>query len=271
MGDSENDARPATGLSGWLADVAGAAALLTILPTPSRWQEGAEWPRAMRTLPIVGLLVGLLAAGVLWLSLLAGAPAVFAALVALLAGVVLSGALHEDGLADMADAMGGRTRPRRLEILRDVHAGTFAILALLFAIAFQAAALAALLQTGSLRTVTALVAAHVLSRAAMVMLAHRLPPARKEGMGHSVARPGIGAVGQAGIIATLTAFLPLMFSLGPVKALKAMLVAIVAAGGMEWLARKYFGGQTGDILGATEVVTRTLVLVALAIMVAQGG
>ena len=252
---------------GWLADAAAAVALLTILPMPLRWQEGAAWPRAMRALPIVGLLAGLVTGSVLWLSLLVGAPAGVAALVAMMAGVVLTGALHEDGLADMADAMGGRTRQRRLEILRDVHAGTFAILALLFTLAMQAAALTTLMHAGASRAVAALLAAHVLSRMAMVILAHRLPPAREDGMGHSVARPGIGVTGLAGIIAALAAFPPLMFSFGPAVALMVMFVAIVVAeGSMEWLARKYFDGQTGDILGATEVVSRTTTLLTLVLL-----
>ncbi len=263
MGKTGNAEKVVTGWRGWLADMAAATALLTILPVPMRWQNGADWPRAMRALPLVGLGVGTVAAVVAWLALLAGATNALAALLAVLAGVVISGALHEDGLADMADALGGASRRKRLEILRDVHAGTFAILALVFAVALQAAALGALLRHGPGHVLAALVAAHMLSRNAMVVMARRLPAARKEGMGHGVAQPDA----TASMIAAPVVFLLLLFAFGPLAALLAMFLAIgVAEGGMEWLARKYFGGQTGDILGATEVVVRTTTLLALAML-----
>ena len=245
--------------------MAAATALLTILPTPARWQAAAAWPRALRALPVIGLGIGLASGAAAWLAAAAGVPAPAAALLGLLAGVILTGGLHEDGLADVADALGGRNRERRLEILRDVHAGAFAILALVFAIGLQAAALTALLERGALATGAALLAAHVLSRGSMVALAYRLPPAREDGMGHGVARPGIGVVGQAGmamLIASLAALAP---AFGVVRAFAAVFITVVmAVGGMEWLARKYFGGQTGDVLGATEVIARTITLLTLA-------
>ena len=261
MNGQVQKAPPATGMRGWLADMAAAAALLTILPVPPRWQEGADWPRAMRALPPVGALVGLASGLAAGLAHVAGLSPLLAALLALLAGVVLTGGLHEDGLADVADALGGRTRRRRLEILRDAHAGTFAILALVFAIGLQAAALAVLIREGAAQTVAALVATHMLSRASMVVMAQRLKPARTEGMGHGVARPD----STGSMIAAPVVFFLLLLTYGPLAALLGMFLALVVAeGGMEWLARKYFGGQTGDVLGATEVVTRTVLLLALA-------
>ncbi len=243
--------------------MAAAAALLTILPVPERWQRKAAWPRAMRALPVIGALVGFLSGLVAWLAQLVGLSVSISAVLALLAGVVLTGALHEDGLADVADALGGDTRKRRLEILRDVHAGTFAILALVFAIALQATALTTLLRHGAGQALAALVAAHMLSRTAVVVMARRLPPAREEGMGHGVARPGA----SAGMIAAPVAFFLLLFAFGPLAAFLTLFLAIVVAeGGMEWLARKHFGGQTGDVLGATEVLGRTIALLALAAM-----
>ncbi len=253
--------RQLRGFRGWLADAAAALALLTILPVPARWQAGAAWPRAMRALPVIGAFVGLVCGLVAWLATLAGLAAPMAAILALLAGVALTGALHEDGLADVADALGGRTRRQRLEIMRDVHAGTFAILALVFAIALQTAALTVLLRHGAGRALAALLAAHMLSRMAMVIMARRLKPAREEGMGHGVARPDATAC----MIAAPVVFFLLLYAFGPLAAFLAMSLAIIVAeGGMEWLARKYFGGQTGDVLGATEVLARTTMLLALA-------
>ena len=252
------------GMRGWLADMAAAMALLTILPVPMRWQTGAAWPRALRVLPLVGALVGVVSAAALALALEAGLPANAAALLALLAGAIVTGALHEDGLADTADALGGHTRERRLEIMRDARAGSFAILALLFATGLQAAALMTLAGRGAMFVLAALVAAHALSRFAIVIMVRRLPPARDDGMGHGVARPDMETFGQAGVAALLPAFAVLMPFSGFHAAPAAVFMALVAAAGMEWLARKYFGGQTGDVLGATEVMARTAALLALA-------
>ena len=251
---------PQQGVRGWWADIAATTALLTILPVPPRWQKGAAWPRAMRALPLIGAFVGLASGVTAWLAALAGLAAPIAAILALLAGVVLTGALHEDGLADVADALGGRTRKQRLEILRDVHAGTFAMLALIFAIALQTAALTVLLRHGAGHALAALLAAHMLSRTAVVIMAQRLPPARDEGMGHGVAQPDA----TASMIAAPVVFFLLLFTFGLQTAFLTIFLAIVVVeGGMEWLARRYFGGQTGDVLGATEVIVRTASLLAL--------
>lgn len=241
--------------------MAAATALLTILPVPERWQQEAAWPRAMRALPLVGAFVGL-ASGLLgWLTLLAGASVTIAAILSVLAGIVLTGALHEDGLADVADALGGGTRARRLEILHDAHAGTFAVLALVLVIALQAAALASLFSGDAAMATVALVATHALSRSAVVALARWLPPAREDGLGHSVARPGVAGIAM-GIV---PAFLLPLYCGGAITALAGALGATALAGAIStWLAGRLFGGQTGDVLGASETIVRTSVLIVLA-------
>lgn len=244
-----------------LADMAAATALLTILPVPQRWQAEAAWPRAMRATPLIGAMMGGASALGAWLAMLAGLDTLLAALLALLAGVLLTGALHEDGLADMADALGGRSRTRRLEILHDVHAGTLAILALVFAVSLQAAALATLLDRNGASASVALVAVHALSRSTMVALARWLPPARKEGMGNGVARPGIGGILLGPALALPVMFLSCGAGAAPAWAL---LATVMAGAGCALLARKLFGGQTGDLLGAAETISRTLILVVLA-------
>lgn len=256
-----NRQAPQKGLHGWLADIAAALILLTVLPLPPRWQQSADWPRALRALPLVGALVGLASGLAVWLAQFAGLPAPVVVLLALLTGVALTGALHEDGLADVADALGGHTRERRLAIMRDSRAGSFAILALVFAIGLQAAALTALLAHGAAAATAALVLAHAVSRLAAVWMMFALPHARSEGMSVQIGRPDFITLMQGAMLAALAALLVLPWL--PARPLVALLLAGFVAVALRLSFRNLLGGQTGDAIGATEVMVRTTVLLAL--------
>ena len=253
----------AMGWHGWLADMAAALALLTVLPMPSRWQSGAGWPRALRMLPLAGAFIGL-AQGLLLVLLLWLLPSLplAAVLLALLGGIILTGALHEDGLADFADALGGRTQERRLEIMRDARIGSFGVLALVFALSLQAVALLALTGKGATAALAALVLAHAASRLAAVWLLHSLPHARADGMSVSTGRPDDAAMALAGltVAALMMGLWPWLAAAMPAVFILAMLAAI----GMRRLCTRLLGGQTGDAAGAMEVVVRTTVLLVLA-------
>ncbi len=255
--------RAARGWRGWLADMAGTLALLTVLPIPARWRQAAAWPRALRLLPLIGAFIGL-AQGLLLLLFLWLLPALplAAVLLAMLAGIALTGALHEDGLADLADALGGRTRQRRLAIMHDARIGTFGVLALLFALSLQALALTVLAGKGGMAVLAALAVAHAASRLAAVWLLHTLPPARADGMSVSAGRPDGAAMALAGL--TVVALMLLTWPWLVAKMPAPFITAMLAAAGMRWLCARLLGGQTGDAAGAMEVVVRATVLLALA-------
>lgn len=127
---------------------------LTRLPLPRLTDAAARTPvsRASWAFPLVGLAVGLVGALTLWGTALAGLPPLVSALATLAVTVALTGALHEDGLGDLADGFGGgATRDRKLEIMRDSRVGSYGVLALLFSIGLRAGALTALLETGGPR------------------------------------------------------------------------------------------------------------------------
>ena len=247
----------------WGRDLGAAWAFLTILPP--RHAAPPVWPRLCRALPLVGAVIGLIQALALIALLAAGLPAMAAALLAVLAGVVISGAMHEDGLADVADALGGASRERRLEIMRDVATGTFGALALIFAVGLQVAALTALAHRGAWPLMTVLPVAHLLSRATLVVVLRRLKPARADGLGHAAGRPPAGMTWRilsGAALITLAAFVACCGN--PRPALWALVTAGLVAWGMSVLAGRLFGGHTGDVLGATEVSVRGAVLLALA-------
>jgi adenosylcobinamide-GDP ribazoletransferase len=245
----------------WLDDLRTAACFATRLPIPHS-PEAVNMARAMRLLPLVGALVGLVL-GLLLLALLRlGVPPLAAAVLTLGAGAALTGALHEDGLADMADGFGGgRDRDAKLAIMRDSRLGTYGGLALVTAFAAKAALLAAL---PAAQLVGALVAAHALGRAAIPALARALPQARRDGLAAAAGAPEPGAVTLAAALGVAVALLALPFG----TALLACIMAALGVAATGWLARRQIGGVTGDVLGGAEQVAEILVLLVVAVRVA---
>ncbi|OWJ67206.1 adenosylcobinamide-GDP ribazoletransferase [Inquilinus limosus] len=244
-----------------LRDLRVAACFLTRLPVP--WPPGAPadaLARSMRLFPLAGAGIGL-AAGLVWaLALWLGAPALVAALLALTALALLTGALHEDGLADVADGFGGgRSRERALEIMRDSRIGSYGTLALVLSVGLRAAALAALARD-PWGGVAALAAAGAVSRATCPALLAWLRPARPDGLGAGAGRPPSEAVLTALGLALCFALL----LLGLRHGLAALALAVLVSWALAGVARRRIGGQTGDVLGAAQQLAEVAVLCAAA-------
>jgi adenosylcobinamide-GDP ribazoletransferase len=215
-----------------------AIAFLTRLPVPSRGIPNLN--RAAVHFPLVGLLVGGIAAATRALAdqVLEPLPAT---LLAVAAAIIVTGALHEDGLADVADAVGAHTtRQRRLEILKDPRVGTFGATALILAIGLTTTTIATLDTEHAAR---ALVISHVLSRWAMLPVSRALQPAR-QGAG-SLLRVSTPALLTATALAT---GVTLAISL---DGLAALLAAALAAATSTAVLQHTLGGITGDGYGAT--------------------
>jgi adenosylcobinamide-GDP ribazoletransferase len=246
-------------ISNWIVDVRIATSLLTRVPMPH--PEGAVpsgMSRAQRAFPLVGALIGL-AVGLVDLALLAiGVPPLTAAALALGASAALTGALHEDGLADVGDGFGGgRDREAKLAIMRDSRLGTYGTIVLVVGFAAKLSALASL---PAASIVPSMVVAHTLGRAAIPLMAAYLPFARADGLGQSAGRPdpsvAVAAIALAVMIAS--------FCMPVTEALLALLLTAVGALAVSSLAWRQIGGVTGDVFGAAEQVAETAVLVMLA-------
>jgi adenosylcobinamide-GDP ribazoletransferase len=201
--------------------------------------------------PVVGAALGA-AVGAVAYGLAQVVPAFAAAGIALAVGVALTGALHLDGLADTADALGARSREAALAVMRDHAVGTYGAVALVLDLLVKAASLAALAARG--RVVLEALAAGALSRAVPVALGWALPDVRSEGLGARF-RVAPASMAAAALVAVLLT-IPVEPLLIPVAAGTTFVLGV-------WFLR-WLGGRTGDLLGAATELTETAVLVAAA-------
>ncbi|QIO99698.1 adenosylcobinamide-GDP ribazoletransferase [Bradyrhizobium symbiodeficiens] len=247
-------------LNNVVADLRMAASFVTILPVASSKPaaDGAI-ARASWALPVAGLLVGLAGAFVYKVASRFGLTPDLAALLALATTALVTGALHEDGLADSADGLGGgRTRERKLEIMRDSRIGTYGVCALILSFGLRWSALAAI--ADPLSVAFALCAAHTAARAGVPAFMALVPPARPDGLSASAGSPPGRSIAIAFALGTLA----LALALGPGKALVGLILLSLAGLLLARLAVRQIGGQTGDILGAFEQIGEILILLVAA-------
>jgi adenosylcobinamide-GDP ribazoletransferase len=239
-------------------ELGAAFMLLTRLPAARfvDWETPPDLARSVWAFPVVGLVVGALGGAIYWLAHRIGLPPLLAAAWTLPATMAITGALHEDGLADVADGFGGgATRERKLAIMRDSRIGTYGALALMLSTLARIGAIAALEQPALVAS--ALIASAMLGRAGIILPLLSLTPARDDGLGASVKRPAARTAAAGFAIAGLGALFLLR------SAIPVVLVALAAGYALIRLARRQIGGYTGDVLGATELAIECAVLTAI--------
>ncbi len=249
---AKNDTVP---ISLW--DIPLALVLLTRLPVPKLpSQVFARQASAAWAFPLVGAILGALACCVGWAAMSIGLNATASALLVVTSLILSTGAMHEDGLADTVDGFwGGFTSERRLEIMKDSHIGTYGVLALILSLFLRVTLIETLIAA---QYFSAILAATVWSRAMMPPVMASLPNARGSGLSQSVGAPKIsivaGGVGLAfGICAVLIG----------ISALAAVLLSALAVLALAMVARSKIGGQTGDVLGATQQISEIAMLLTL--------
>lgn len=215
--------------------------------------------------PIAGAIIGGCGAATLIASRWLGLPALSAATVSVATLVLATGALHEDGLADVADGFGGgATRERKLEIMRDSRIGSYGATALALALLLRVSSLAALTERSLVIAACALLAAGAFSRAAALIPMVILTPARPDGAGASAQRPTAGALRDALIAAGLVCVAPISVGAPLASVATGFALALGAALFATKLAQRQIGGFTGDVLGAAQQAAECAVLLALA-------
>lgn len=248
-GDRRDDADKTSVDASVLSDFWRAMALLSRVPLPPVGDfRAALIARSVWCWPLVGLvLAGLALLPAMLVDFLTGNPLVYA-IFAIAAMVLLSGAMHEDGIADCADGFGGgMDRDRKLEIMRDSTVGTYAVVMLILTLGLRLVLITAAADIGQAGILFLIMA--VISRAAMPVVMRILPPARDNGLGKGAGRPGWLPVLVGFAIASA-----IVLVLGGIGAMFAVIVGVmIAILIVAMVARSQIGGQTGDVLGATQI------------------
>ncbi len=218
---------------------------------------------ATRAFPFAGVVVGAIGALVLYGAAKSGLHPLAASILAIGATALASGAIHEDGLADVADSFGASSKTKKLEIMKDSRVGTYGVLALIVITGLKVGLLAGFPSSGL--AAGALFAANVLGRSGLGLMMLALKPAKKSGLAKTAGIPKQEDAMISVIIGTLIAVLVL----GPGTGLAAAAIAGLGFAGVGYIAHRQIGGLTGDVLGAGEQMAEVFVLIALAIIMSQ--
>jgi len=249
-----------------IADVADNLRFFTRLPL-GRSGAPPDFRRIGWAAPLAGALVGALGALSLIGARALGFPTLLSATLAVMVQILATGALHEDGLADVADGFGGgRDRINKLAIMRDSRIGSYGALALGLSLLLRIEAIGAMARPSIAFAATGLVLAGAVARAAALTPLAWLAPARADGAGASVGAP-LGARAMLPSAATLTV-IAVALGLLTLEVVRALFACAIAAGVARLflaLARRHIGGQTGDVCGATAALAEIAALLALLI------
>ena len=238
-------------------DIIEALGLLTRLPVEA---DGTRGARAAWAWPLAGAIAAFVTGITAWLALWAGLGAMLTAALALALMIALTGAMHEDGLADCADGFwGGQERESRLAIMRDSRIGTYGVIALVLSLLARWSALAMLFSSG--HVLGPLVAAAALSRVPVAAVAGWVRPARHDGLSAGTGQPDNDTVIMAALVGMI-----LGLTFAGFAAIGAALVVAAAGWAMARLAIAKIGGQSGDVLGATQQLAE---IAALAVLTAS--
>jgi len=240
------------------ADIPAALGLLTRLPLRVDFDRArARSAQATWAYPLVGLVVG---SGMALLGLVLttlGLPDQITAALVLALSIIVTGAMHEDGLADSADGLWGGWDPdHRLTIMKDSYIGAYGVIAIGLSLILRWSLLTVLVGTPA--GLLAMIAAAMLSRASMTALMVWLPNARTTGLSQSVGRPAFASGGIAVGISILAGVIFMGVSVAPAVIAVAVTAFVCGA-----IARAKINGQTGDILGATQQLTEIAALTVI--------
>ncbi|MBI4285043.1 MAG: adenosylcobinamide-GDP ribazoletransferase [Chloroflexi bacterium] len=232
---------------------------LTIIPLP-RWREASagEVGFSLAYFPLVGVIIGFVLAGLDWVFSLF-LPTEIANVLLIISLVIITGALHLDGLADTCDGMAGRTIEDRWRIMKDSHAGSFGVVGVLSLLLLKYVSLGKVPDFWLMPT---LVLMPVLSRWAMVYAVFAYPYARPSGLGTAFKA---GAIWPVFVLATLTA-LAVALVLARLSGLVIMAGVWVITVALATYFRRRFAGLTGDTYGAINEIAEVSVLIIVSIL-----
>jgi len=242
----------------WVESALLAVAFLTRIPIRlSENNEKQKLADVMWAFPLVGVFVGGVASFAMWIGYEIGLSPLVCGLTAVATQALITGALHEDGLADVADGFGGGHKiVDKLKIMRDSQIGTYGVLALIFSITFRAGLIAGM--TSQTIAVIALLSAGAVSRALIALAMNQLELVRTDGLASQAGQPT-----NESTLVTLALGGAIAFLLLGAAGWFVLAFAFGATVLMGLYAKRQIGGQTGDVLGTVQQVTETAVLLGV--------
>nr|WP_319484616.1 adenosylcobinamide-GDP ribazoletransferase [uncultured Cohaesibacter sp.] len=248
----------------WRQDILDSLAFFTRLPVPTflgkASQDLPKMRRTSRAMPIIGLILAFLALipatlfdALAWTSPL---PSFLLACMTIVTMSIVTGGLHEDGLADVADGFwGGHTITRKLEIMKDSRLGSYGATALCMSLLMRISIVYYLFENyGVTKGGIAYLAAGVVSRVPLMHVWHTLPAARLNGLSASLGRPSTTSYTIAIALGGLATALMVVPVFGLAAGVSSFVMIILACLMMTRLADHHIKGQTGDVLGASQQV-----------------
>ncbi len=267
-----------------LHDTKASILFLSRIPLPIEQKESTQldFEKICYSFPLAGLMISIPAAFVLWGSSALPLSPSTSALLAIVTLLFTTGALHEDGLADVADGFwGGTSKKQKLDIMRDSSVGTYGALALILSIGLKVSLLAALIsELGSITASLLFIAVASLSRFSILQLWNALPPARqktrvqaenssaakknRQGLSVEYGSPDISSM-KLGMIYCLPAAMIILLTQGLVSFMASIIVAFLVIAAFTRLTEQHIQGHTGDTLGATQQLSELGLLFSLVV------
>ena len=249
-----------------IKDLMACVQFLSRLPIPEFLanHDKPDLAKSSRMFPIAGLVISAPAIIVMMLLGLLDVPSQVIAAVVISIQLVVTGALHEDGLADCADGFGGgRNLEDKLAIMKDSHVGAFGVSASIMALVLRFVLLSSFLDISILAAILALLSAQLLSRAVQVAFWQSLPPARPDGLAGTLGQPDGAAIQWALAIGIIGAITLTFFAFPAISVFLSMAMTILAVIAFHLLCKKQINGQTGDTIGAIQIITEIAFLIGL--------
>jgi len=244
----------------WMDDLQVCLTSLTRIPIPGGLViSNPSLAQATRFFPVIGALIGLIGVIVVTVSDVLGLPFGASILIALLSLSFITGGVHEDGLADTADAIAGRVNglEQQLESTRDRRVSTVGVLSLIFAVALKWAALTTLSVSGA---AVALFTMAVVSRGALPIYMRYMIPAERDGISTSAERPEFDRATISVILTLIVSF----FTVGFWPTISIIIVLVVVTGAAVWGLKRLFSNHTGDVFGALQQISEICVILTIA-------
>ncbi|MEP1443919.1 MAG: adenosylcobinamide-GDP ribazoletransferase [Hyphomicrobiales bacterium] len=239
---------------------------LSRLPIPSSLanHDKPDFENGSWSFPLAGIVISLPALAIMMVSYVLGLPAEIIAALTIATQALVTGALHEDGLADIADGFGGgSTRERKLEIMKDSNVGAFGAVALVISFFMRFALLSSLLDISFAVALAGFLTAQIVSRAVQVWFWQSLPAAREDGLSSAFGTPSKQPARTAVLIGGLSLLLPLISGISPFSLALSIALIILLLVGFRKLCFDQIGGQSGDAIGAIQVLAEIAFLIGL--------